>query len=263
MMLHGYTGTGRSLDGLADALADLRTVISPDLPGHGHSPGAWRDDGRDFEWTLDRLVATLESCGHASADWLGYSMGARLVLGCAVHHPERVRSIVMIGGRAGIADPGEREARRLADERLAGRIEADGVEAFVDSWLAQPMFSTLQRLGADAMERERRVRLGQDARELADSLRRLGPGAQPPLFDALPRVTAPALLVAGALDEAFVGHARDLALRLPSAEVREIPDAGHAAHLEQPAAVVRAVREFLRRTTPHSESEIPPQETEQ
>ena len=56
------------------------------------------------------------------------------------------------------------------------------------------------------------------------------------------------LLVAGSLDRKFVALAQDLAGRLPRAEICEVADAGHAAHLEQPEAFIRAVREFLRRT---------------
>ena len=247
MLLHGYAGTSRSLEALASALSDGHTTIRPDLPGHGRSAGAWRDDGHDFDQVLSRLVATLERSGHAQADWIGYSMGARLALGCAVRHPARVRSLVLIGGRAGIADPGEREARRAADAALADRIESGGVEAFVDAWLAQPMFATLRALGPEAVERQRQERLGHDAAELAGSLRHLGPGAQPPLFDRLGEVRVPVLLVAGALDAPFVAHARELARRLPDARLCEIPDAGHAVHVERPDAVLSAVRDFLRR----------------
>ena len=176
-------------------------------------------------------------------------MGARLALGCAVRHPGSVASLVLLGGRAGIADPIERAARRSEDDALAARIETVGVEAFVDEWLAQPMFASLRRRGARFLAEQRRQRLSNSARGLADSLRGLGPGAQPPLFDALPRVDVPVLLVAGALDRKFVALAHDLAGRLPQAEICEIADAGHAAHLEQPEAFVHAVQDFLRRAT--------------
>jgi pimeloyl-ACP methyl ester carboxylesterase len=92
---------------------------------------------------------------------------------------------------------------------------------------------------------------------LADSLRGMGPGAQPPLFDALPQLTAPTLLVAGALDREFVAAAHDLARRLPHAEVCEIADAGHAVHLEQPAAFADAVGAFLRRAEGPAPSDGP------
>jgi 2-succinyl-6-hydroxy-2,4-cyclohexadiene-1-carboxylate synthase len=220
-------------------------VITPDLPGHGRSIAA--DDGpvHSFDACLDRLAATLEQAGHARAHWIGYSMGARLALAFAVRFPERVASLLLIGARAGIENASERAGRRRADEALADRIETDGIEAFVDEWLAQPLFASQQRLGCEFVAAQRRQRLDNDARSLAASLRGLGPGAQPPLFDDLPRLDVPVLLVVGALDRTFVAHARDLERRLPSAEVLEIADAGHAVHLEQPAAFVEAVREFL------------------
>lgn len=247
MLLHGYTGSGRSMASLARAFQHDFDTIAPDLPGHGRSAERAAGHRYDFDACVDDLVATLAATGHDSAHWLGYSMGARLALACAVRHPSRVTSLVLLAGRAGIADPGERAARRRADEALAARIEERGIEAFVDEWLAQPLFATLRRFGPEFMERERAARLANDARGLASSLRVLGPAAQPPLFDALPRVNVPVLLVAGALDERFVATARELARSLPCAEVCVIPDAGHAAHLEQPDAFLRVVREFLHR----------------
>jgi 2-succinyl-6-hydroxy-2,4-cyclohexadiene-1-carboxylate synthase len=247
MLLHGFTGSGPSMSEVSLALARDFDVMTPDLPGHGRSIAA--DDGRVYAFNdcLDRLAATLESAGHARAHWVGYSMGARLALAFAVRFPERVASLLLIGARAGIENASERAGRRRADDALADRIEADGIEAFVDEWLAQPLFASQQRLGREFVAAQRRQRLDNDARSLAASLRGLGPGAQPSLFEDLPRLEIPVLLVAGALDRPFVAHARDLERRLPNAEVREIADAGHAVHLEQPAAFLEVAREFLGR----------------
>jgi 2-succinyl-6-hydroxy-2,4-cyclohexadiene-1-carboxylate synthase len=254
MMLHGFTGSGRSLDAVAQSLARDFATIAPDLPGHGRSIGAAGADSYTFDRSVARVVATLENAGHARAHWLGYSMGARLALGCAVHFPQRVRSLVLVGGRAGIANSDERLARRRSDEALADRLETEGIEPFVDAWLSQPIFATQRRLGAEFMAGQRRERLANDARELAASLRGHGPGAQPPLFDQLERVEVPVLLVVGTLDRPFVDHARELARRLPDAEICEVAGAGHAVHLEQPLAFIEAVRDFLRRAASRAQS---------
>lgn len=249
VLLHGFTGRGESMSGIARSFEQDYETLALDLPGHGQSVDRVRADTDGFDECVDDLAATLESAGHHRAHWLGYSMGARLALGCAVRHPGRVASLVLLGGRAGIADPIERAVRRREDASLAARIESGGVETFVDEWLAQPMFAALRQRGAEFLAEQRRQRVGNSARGLADSLRRLGPGAQPPLFDALPRVDLPVLLVAGALDRKFVALAHDLAGRLPRAEICELVGAGHAAHLEQPEAFVQAVKDFLRRAT--------------
>ncbi len=249
MLLHGFTGSGRSMATVARALEREYDIIAPDLPGHGPSSMPGGTDRYGFDDCVDHLVATLVAAGHERAHWFGYSMGARLALGCAARHPGRVAALVLIAARAGIADAAEREARRHADETLARRIEEHGVEAFVDEWMAQPLFATQRRLGPRFLAQARRERLTHSAPGLAACLRALGPGAQPALFDELPRITAPTLLVAGALDRKFVEAARDLAGRLPRAELCEIADAGHAVHLEQPEALVSAVRDFLRRAS--------------
>lgn len=250
MLLHGFTGSGRGMAGLARAFEDEYDTLAPDLPGHGQSTAPAGATRRGFEDCVDDLLATLDASGHHRAHWLGYSMGARLALGCAVRRPAAVVSLVLIGARAGIADPAQRAARRNDDEALACRIERDGIEAFVDEWMAQPLFATQQRLGPAVLATARSERLGNSARGLADSLRGMGPAAQPPLFDALPCVTAPVLLVAGALDDRFVVAAHELARLMPNAEVCELAAAGHAAHLEQPAVFIAIVREFLCRADP-------------
>lgn len=263
MLLHGFTGSARSMAGVARAFEDAYEVIAPDLPGHGRSAAAGRRAGYGFDDCIDDLVATLLDSGHQRAHWIGYSMGARLALGCAVRHPQRVASLVLVAPRAGIEDAAEREMRRRADEETALGIETGGLEAFVDEWMAQPIFATQGRLGTQFLAQQRAERLANDAAGLAAGLRILGPGAQPSFFGELPRITAPALLVAGQLDHKFVAAARDLVGRMPQAEVCEVADAGHAVHLEQPAAFVRAVQDFLRNvpTPPRDEYPIPIEET--
>jgi 2-succinyl-6-hydroxy-2,4-cyclohexadiene-1-carboxylate synthase len=254
VLLHGFTGSGRDMADVARPFEDSFEVLMPDLPGHARSAIA---SGYSFDRAVGDVLETLRAAGHDRACWLGYSMGARLALACAVRDPGSATALILIGARAGIADPAAREARRRADEALASRIESGGLEAFVDEWLAQPLFATQRRLGEAFLADARRARLGHRPESLAASLRSMGPGAQPPLFERLPHLDVPTLLVAGALDPKFGTLARDLAARLPQAEVREIAGAGHAVHLEQPEAFVRVAREFLGRTTPTAQTTCP------
>ena len=167
MILHGYTGSAAGMRDLSQAFAGEYETIVPDLPGHGLSVGRAMHGRYEFEQCVRDLVATLESTGHQRAHWLGYSMGARLALACAARHPARVASLVLVGARAGIADVAARNARRREDELLASRIESGGVEAFVDDWMAMPLFASQQRFGAAFLGEQRRTRLANDAHELA------------------------------------------------------------------------------------------------
>jgi 2-succinyl-6-hydroxy-2,4-cyclohexadiene-1-carboxylate synthase len=92
----------------------------------------------------------------------------------------------------------------------------------------------------------REERLANTAEGLAYALRRLGTGAQEPLWDRLGELRPPVLLVAGELDAKFAGIAREMAAAIgPAARVALIPGAGHAAHLERPAETAALVEEFL------------------
>ena len=112
--------------------------------------------------------------------------------------------------------------------------------------MALPLFaSQAGRLGPGAMDAARRQRLSNRPHGLARSLRGMGTGAQDPVHAELEKRDAPVLFVVGEEDAKFAGIARDLAGRMPRAEVAAIPRAGHAAHLENPSAFEARVRAFL------------------
>jgi pimeloyl-ACP methyl ester carboxylesterase len=72
---------------------------------------------------------------------------------------------------------------------------------------------------------------------LASALRGLGTGVMEPLWDALPSLAVPVTLVVGERDAKFHAIAERMAAALPRAELVVVQGAGHAAQLEQPAAV--------------------------
>jgi 2-succinyl-6-hydroxy-2,4-cyclohexadiene-1-carboxylate synthase len=234
VLVHGFTQTSASWGPVAERLARRFEVVPVDLPGHGGS-GAVRVGFAE--------AAGLVGATGGPAAYVGYSLGGRLCLRLALDRPDLVRALVLIGGSPGIADPAGRAERRAADERLARRIERHGVAAFVDAWLAGPLFATLP---AEATGRQQR--LANTAEGLASALRRLGTGAQEPLWDRLGELRPPTLLVAGERDPKFAGIARQMAAAIgPSAQVALVPGAGHAAHLERPAATAARIEEFLAR----------------
>jgi len=246
LILHGFTGSAETMGGVAEGLGEDRRLILVDLVGHGSSDAPSTPGDYRIERCLEDLCGVLEALGERRVHLIGYSMGARVALAFAVAHPERVRSALLVGARAGIEDPAARRARTQDDERLARRILEEGIEWFVDHWMALPLFASQKRLGPGVLARARSARLRNRPEALALSLRGMGAGAQQQLFPHLDRVSAPVLLVVGAEDARFLDIARDLEPRLPRARVQIIPEAGHAAHLENPQAFDRIARDFLR-----------------
>ncbi|HEV2999213.1 MAG TPA: alpha/beta fold hydrolase [Solirubrobacteraceae bacterium] len=222
LLLHGFTATGRSWDPVRRLVDAQRypAVEAPDLREHS------------FRSQLDRLK------GSDPFTLAGYSMGGRIALHLALEQPELVRRLVLVSTTAGIEDPEERAARRAADERLADEIERDGVEAFADRWGAQPLFAG-QPPAVAAAAREDRLR--HTAAELSTTLRGLGTGAMEPVWDRLHELAMPAVVLAGERDAKFRAIGERLAAALPRGELVVVEGAGHAVHLEAPAAVAAAL----------------------
>src|SRR5437588_8107805 len=135
LLLHGFTHTGSSWDPVIAALGERYRVVAPEIRGHGAATEA-------VPVTLEAVMADLDSLSAPGAFTLaGYSMGGRIALHAALAMPTRIRRLVLIGASPGIADPREREERRLDDERLASEIERVGIEEFVRRWAETPVLS--------------------------------------------------------------------------------------------------------------------------
>jgi 2-succinyl-6-hydroxy-2,4-cyclohexadiene-1-carboxylate synthase len=232
VLVHGFTQTGRSWSGIAEDLARDHEVVLVDAPGHGGSSRAGAD-----------LPSGAHALGEAGGEavYVGYSMGGRLCLQLALDEPERVLGLVVLGATAGIVDPGERAARRAADEALAAELERDGVDVFLERWLARPLFAGLSPDAAGVADRQRNTVAG-----LAASLRLVGTGAQADLWGRLGRLGAPVLVLAGERDAKFTGIGRELAATIgEEARFETVADAGHAAHLERPETFLQVLRRWL------------------
>ena len=232
VLVHGFTQTRRCWGPEATDLARDHEVVRVDAPGHGGS-----SDILAGLRTGARLIA--DQGGEAT--YLGYSMGARFCLHLALANPELVRGLVLIGGTAGIEDAEERSARKAQDLRTARRLQSEGLGAFLDAWLAQPLFADLP---AERAFREERLENTVDG--LVSSLEQAGTGSQDPSWHKLGRLEMPVLVVAGARDAKFRALAERMATLIgANATLAVIPDAGHAAHLEQPVAFLAAIRPWL------------------
>jgi 2-succinyl-6-hydroxy-2,4-cyclohexadiene-1-carboxylate synthase len=231
LLLHGFTQTGRSWQPVRDVLAARYRAVAPDLPGHGQ-----------FAWRRPASFAACDAYVRALTDeeftLAGYSMGGRIALHAALSVGARIRRLVLVGASPGIADQGEREQRRAADDALADRIEAIGVEAFAREWGAQPLFAGMPRGIAEQADTDRRRNT---APGLAAALRGLGTGVMPSLWDRLGELPMPVDLVVGERDEKFRAIAERMTAALVAGRLHVVPGTGHAVHLEAPEAVAEVI----------------------
>ena len=232
LLLHGFTHTGSSWDPVVAALGQRYRVIAPDIRGHGSAADA-------VPVNLASVIADLESCAPGDAFTLGgYSMGGRIALHYALAAPARVRRLVLIGASPGVAETREREARRLADERLADEAEALSIDEFAERWAQTPV---LTGMPDGVLRRVRADRLRNTPSGLARALRGLGTGALPPVWDRLGELRMPVTLVAGERDLKFRGIAGEMSELIAHAQVIAVPGVGHAVHLEAPEHVAEII----------------------
>jgi 2-succinyl-6-hydroxy-2,4-cyclohexadiene-1-carboxylate synthase len=233
VLLHGFTNTGASWDGVAAAVRERYRPLAPDIRGHGTASAA---APVDLASVIDDVAALI---GQAETVTLaGYSMGGRLALHAAFALAPRVDRLVLIGASPGLEQADERAARVVADEQLADEIETQTIEAFAANWAQTPVLADQPERIRGAVDADRRRNTPQG---LAAALRGLGTGALPSLWDRLSDLHTPVDLIVGERDQKFRATAERMAAALPAARLHVVPGAGHAVHLEDPAAVAAII----------------------
>jgi 2-succinyl-6-hydroxy-2,4-cyclohexadiene-1-carboxylate synthase len=216
VLVPGFTQTAASWAGVAEIVAASCDTIAIDVPARE---------------TIDATVNAIAKRGNRGV-YVGYSMGGRLALRLALDRPDFVRALVLVSSSPGIANPEERAARVASDEELAQSIARVGVSAFIDDWLAQPLFAGVPD-GAPGVADRKALTAGY----LAHCLRVLGNGAFAPMWGELRNLTMPVALVTGTHDEKYDAIAQQMLERIPTSVVHVRLDGGHALPLENPAVL--------------------------
>jgi 2-succinyl-6-hydroxy-2,4-cyclohexadiene-1-carboxylate synthase len=243
LFLHGFMGSGANWADLISALDERFYCVAPDLPGHGSSLGL-PPEAYTLEGAARTLLDLLDSLGAGRPTIAGYSMGGRLALYLALRHPEGCSALFLESTSPGIEDAAEREARRRSDERKAAQLEEGDLASFLRDWYRQPLFASLAR--RQVLLRETiEARMRNDPGELAKSLRGMGTGSQPSLWGELAELEAPALAVAGELDEKYAAISTRVASITPLIRAAVVPGAGHNVRLEAPETYCALLKYFL------------------
>ena len=223
VLVPGFTQTARSWMGAAAVVRETCEVHALDVP----APTTFAGTARAIGGAGGRGV------------YVGYSMGGRLCLRLAIDRPDLVRALMLVSASPGIADSRERAARAETDEVLADSVERDDVDTFLSNWLAQPMFATVP-VDAPGLSDRRRL----TSAYLAACLRLLGAGVMEPMWNDLPKLTMPVLLVTGRLDDKYTAIARRMLERMHPGVAHMQLEGGHALPLEQPAVLGGLITAF-------------------
>lgn len=237
VLLHGIGSSSASWLFQLESLAGYR-LLAWDAPGYGASafltvprprPADYAQALHDF---LERLLLK-------DVVLVGNSLGCLMAGAYAAAHPERVRSLVLLGPAGGYADLPDREAK------LAERLRQ--LDELGPAGLAEQRSPTLVAKGSPPVALElvrwsqRRIQ-PQGYRQAVHCL------AQGQLA-ADARRYAKRVLVACGTEDVITPEAgcKAIARAFPRSEYRSLPGVGHAPHVEVPERVNEMIAAFVPR----------------
>jgi pimeloyl-ACP methyl ester carboxylesterase len=232
-----------------------------DLPGHGHSPGV--APGRlTLDFCADALAKVVDEYADGGVVLTGHSLGGVITLAYLARHPETAARLVR--GAVLVSTPMMHFARSVAGRWPGATLEAralgKAMQSVVDSTLTERVLG--RDIGKDHLGLSYRVvRWGFGrtpspsqvlfVRDAIASVRpdvraetyRLMTGAD--LSPLLPEITIPTLVMIGGRDRLVNPvESRAMAKLLPNGRLAELPDAGHAAFLEDHERFNEEIRRF-------------------
>jgi pimeloyl-ACP methyl ester carboxylesterase len=227
LLTHGYSATSQMWAGQIETLSRSHTVITWDMRGHGQSgypedPAAYSEAE-----TVADMAALLDAAGAERAIVGGLSLGGYMSLAFHLTHPERVRALLIIDTGPGYRNDEAREGWNANARRTGDRYEAEG----------------LGRLAAGSVEM--RTSRHRNAEGLAKAARGMLTQKDARVITSLPAIAVPSVVVVGANDTPFLAASDYMAAKIPGARKVVIPDAGHAANIDQPDAFNAAILGFL------------------
>lgn len=250
LLLHGVGTTAERWLQNIDPLAERFGVYAPDLLGAGFSD--------DVAFTqppplvhAEHLRALVDALGFQRYSAVGSSYGALLAALLALHSPERVRALVIVGSGSALHPPEEQAAVLKAARENALRALRDGtlegarqrMERIVFRKEAIPAAAPMIQLVASALP-GRAETSEQWSRGMLDALS--VPESQ--VWHRLEQIRVPTLIITGRNDiRASVAWAEKAQQRIPDCRLEVFDECGHGAMFEHAERFNALVADFLAR----------------
>jgi len=245
VLLHGITGHARVWDHLASRLVPGRRVLALDQRGHGDSDPA-ADDDYSVDTMADDVAAFADGLRLPRFALVGHSMGGRIAIRYAGEHAARLERLVIIDIGPDIALAGLQRVRDMM-ANSPERIESEewAVEYIRRANPLQDVDMLRERVRHGLKRQPDGELTWKYAKGLRDMMR-AGRRDAVDLWDPLPRITCPTLVVRGAESDILAPDvAKKMAERLPDGRLVEIAGAGHTVPADRPEEFAREIRGFL------------------
>ena len=226
ILIHGTGGNHLSWPPQLRRLPDQR-IFAPDLPAHGKSEGIGRHTIEEYVQDVLEFMSELKIY---SAILAGHSMGSAVALSAAIHFPERVTALGLIGGGARL---------HIAPSLLRAASDpstfASAVQIITDASFSSSS-SRIKELSTQRMMETRPTVFYGDlmACDAFD------------VMNQLSKLSLPTLILCGSDDQMTPLHYSEfLRNHIAGARLEVVPHAGHMVMLEQPDLVSGPLADFF------------------
>ena len=228
ILSHGYSSTSEMWREQVPALAKSFTLIIWDMRGHGQSDYPSDQSLYSEAHTVADIAALLDQvCPGRIAIIGGLSLGGYMSLAFHRVHAERVKALLIIDTGPGFKKDSARDAWNKTAHETAARFEREGLQTLQN---ATPERSQVTHRNADGLARAARGMLAQRNSDV---------------FYSLDSIKVPSLIIVGADDKPFIAASDYMTKKIPGAEKVVIPNAGHAANIDQPESFIAGLMPFL------------------
>ena len=243
----GYPHVSLHLSPAWESLAQGRRVIFFDQPGTGQSWPLGANDSLVVADVLASIEAIREAIGAPRLAVLGHSWGGYVALAYAIHHPEHVQAVVLVGSVAPKLATTEFLFGTLFPERIATEKDLDpNNPADVETWIRGRM--AMSFYSAEVRDRVLAQLAGCPFGYVGRQETLLWKDAESlDLSDDLPHLARPVLVMAGRYDANVSPRtAWKIHQAIPGSQYAILEQSGHFPMIEEPDQFVAIVGRFLR-----------------
>ncbi len=266
LLVHATGFLARLWQPVAEALALRHLVYAYDVRGHGDSGKPLDTTGEDplaaetesiagdYHWQnfVDDMAGFLDASALRGVPIIGHSSGGAAAVYLAATRPEYVTKLVLIEPiimPAGVQMDEDRRGQMAGAARKRRQVWPSH-EEMVAAYRTRSTFEhwpeDILRLYAEEgtfQRKDGQIELkcpGEVEAQVFEN------SASLDIWDVLPRVDCPTLVLRGERTEGFLSMvAADAAQRIPNARLATIANAGHLAPMERPEAVTQEILAFL------------------
>lgn len=247
VFIHDRAGTHHVWHRQAEALARRCRAVTFDSRGVGRS--TLGECEYTIELLADDVAGLLDHLGAERACLVGISMGGGVAQVCALRHPRRVSSLILVSTSSEFAP-----ATRTRMRGEAAKIDKHGVDApMLDAMTSRWFSPSFARDNPHVVDDVRSTILRMDSHVLALRSRA---NAERDFTSRLSEITCPVLYVGGEADPMDpAGHAQRYRGKLADLTVRLVPDASHHVPIEAAEEFSALLADFI--LSPHRGDQWP------